>query len=242
MGLIVEPKQKKSKQEIDSFIDLYLDFTGGDVRLIKVLENEVSALAYRENTSSNKQDVRFIKQNELNEICKHLLSGEPFDAAISIAAKELEVSCSVLHQACKTNHKREFLNNMYDKATEEHYTEFREMRDGGYLKKSDYKGKIRPRTGLKNIERAVKYKNRIDDLEAKVQQLEDELNITKAKVTVVASEVDDISAILQTGLSDEDKISILLQNNYPTSTIINIVGCDKHKVSRVRVKLKKSND
>lgn len=235
----MEPKQKKNKQEIDSFIDLYLDFTGGDVGLIKVLEKEVSARAYRENLNSNKQDVRFIKQNELNEICGHLLCGEPFDTAISITAEELNVSCSELHQACKTNHKREFLNNMYDKATEEHYSEFREMRDGGYLKKSDYKGKIRPRTGLKNIERAVKYKSRIDDLETKVEQLENELTITNARGTVVESKVDHISTVLQTRLSDDDKIAALLESNYPTATIMKIIGCNKHKVSRVRLKLQK---
>lgn len=234
----METKTRKSREEISTFADLYLEFTGGDIGLIKVLEREVSARAYSDRASKEKEKRRYVRQQELNEICEHILYGESFVDAIHKVAEKLEVSCAELHTACNTNHKVEFLNNMYDSATEDNYTKFRILKDEGYLKKSDYKGRVRPRTGLKNIERAVALKDKVDNLVSRVNELEHEQSKTNANMTIVKCEVDDISTLLKLGMSDEEKIGLLLNNGYTTNTIMEIVGCNKHKVSRVRKKLR----
>lgn len=233
-----ESKPKKTREEMESFIEQFLEFSGGDIGMIKVIEKEVSNRAYCTRGESTGDKKRYIKQNELSLTCYYLLSGHSYDEALRLAAEDVETQHNELQEACKTDHKREYLNNMYDKATEDNHTSFRAMKDQGYLKKADYKGKTRPRTGLKNIERAVSHKQQVDTLCEQVGELETQMMATQGSSLITRTEVEDINSLLGLGLTEEEKIIILLQHNYKPSMICDIVGCNKFKVSRIKRRLK----
>lgn len=228
---------RKTREEIEAIVESIIDFTGGDIALTKVIEKEVSnrVLSTKKEGGDKK---RYIRQEELNWTCYYLLEGFTYEESLLKAAEDVRQEHEELQKACSTEHKLEYLNNMYDSATEENSTGFRKIKESGYLKKSDYKGKTRPRTGLKNIERAVSHKEHHEFLQKEVDMLKTQVEQTQASSLIISTEVEDINSLLGLGLTEEEKIRILLQHNYKPSVICNIVGCNKFKVSRTKRKLK----
>ena len=236
-------KPKKTREEMDAFIDQYLEFSGGDIGMIKVLEKEASSRAWSaKNADKPPENKRYIRQEELSWTCYYLLEGHSYEESLRLAAEAVLGQHTELQEACQTDHKREFLNNMYDTATEENSSAFRKMKDQGYLKKSDYKGKTRPRTGLKNIERAVSHKDHHENLQQQVDTLKAQVEHNEAVSTIVGVEVEDINTLLGLGLTEEEKIAILLQHGYKSALICDIIGCNKFKVSRIKRKLKENQN
>lgn len=211
-------------------IEILLKEADGDIAKVKIIEKEVTnRILSSRKTDSEWKDKRYIKQHELSLTCQYLLEGMPYEDALEKAAKQVLVEHSELREACTTSHHIGYLDNMYDTATDDNKTEFRKMRDDGYLAKNDYKGKSRPKTGLKKIERAVTHKDKHDLLQR-------ELDTLKASSAITNTEVKDINSHLGLGLTEEEKITILLEQGYKPSMICEVVGCNKYKVSRVKKK------
>lgn len=218
-----------------------LDAVGDDVKLAYHVNKQILSDIRAANMKPRSEEdiLRYIRQEELNWICYYLLQGSEYDVALEQATEAVQGSLEEIHEACGTVHKIEYLNNMLDRATRENQAEFRKLRETKYLKQSDYKGKTRPRTGLKNIERAVQHKAHHESLQAQVDTLTAQLQKTDAGLTLKNVEVADIQKHLGIELTTEQKVSILLTNGYNTDVICESVGCSKSTVSRVRNKMRK---
>lgn len=208
---------------------------GDDVNLAYAIARDiVSKVRKRSKPTTEDEKKRYIKQEELTRTCFYLLEGYNYDDALKMAAEEVESNLSDIQIACNEVHKVEYLNNMYDRATSSNISGFRKMKESGYLTKAEYKGKVRPKTGLKKIERAVNHKNHHESLQKQVDMLQNKLDMTGALSCVTANEVNDIQKYLGLGFTLEEKIDTLLRNGYKPKMICDLLGCSKFKVSRVK--------
>jgi len=224
-----------TEEQIEQFI---LEQTQGDRGKLEVFFNQMRKNWNKVNISSDpEQQKRYIRQEELTWLCKFLLDGATFDEALQLASEQVLVEIQELISACSEQHKIEYLNNMYRKATEEYKQAFRKLREGGYLTQADYKGKSRPKTGLKVVERAVKHQNHHESLQNEIDSLKNSVELTDAVLTVTDASVQDIQSVLGIDLTLDQKIAILLSKGKSPAVICEVLDCSRGTVSKVKKKM-----
>lgn len=237
-GLVVMT-DKKTAAEIEQFVANQAEFVGDNIALLSVIQKmTLGRIIAAKREAADWVDKRYIKQEELTWTCYYLLEGYSYEEALVKASETAMSEHTELQEACSTSHNRQYLDNMYDTATDDNAVAFRKMRDTGYLTKNDYKGKTRPSTGLKKIERAVQHSTHHSALQSEIEHLSSQLAKTDANMAIKDVEITDIQKYLGIELTTEQKVAILLNNGFETEVICETIGCSKSTVSRVRTKMR----
>lgn len=212
------------------------EVTGGDTKKVAVFAKYLMRSSH---TNSERVPRRYLKQHELTSLLSCIINGDTYQEAIIKTSEEVLEQVEVLVESCKEPHNLSILKSMYKRAEEDVQPELAELLSGGFITKADYNTKVRPRTGLKRIEKAVAHKTKHDEMDAKIVELESKLNKVGASSTVVSYEVEDIKQILgRNSLTTKQKVLLLLDEGFDTKTICDTVGCSESTVSRVRTEIK----
>lgn len=232
--------QRKAElyQEASRIIE---EVTGGDTKKVAVFARYLMQSSYT-NSSSEREPRRYLKQHELTALLTCIISGDSYQDALVKVSEEVLEQVEVLVESCKEPHNLSILKRMYKIAEEDVQPELSELLSGGFITKSDYNTKVRPRTGLKRIEKAVAHKIKHDNQDAKIIELEQEISKLGATSAMVNQEVDGINQLIgRNSLTTKQKVLLLLDEGFSTKTICDSVGCSESTVSRVRTEMNRGD-
>lgn len=219
------------KEDMDNAVDGLLSVVDGDRGRLEVLAKMARSKLY--STKKEGGSVRYITEEELVWMCYYILTGLDYNDAL----KEVSKDPKALKSVCERPHKPSILNKLYDAATETYKTEFDVLKKQGLLYKSNYKGKSRPSSGLKVIQKAVRNQQERYYLEEELSKVSDKLEEVEAKALLNSANIENIQDILNIELTDSQKVSILLKNGKSNKFIADILSISTSKVSKIKNQL-----
>lgn len=223
----------------EEVLESIFEATEGDSGKLLAFCNRLSYIARSGLSTDESRQRRYIKAKELNHILSEILDGVEYDDAAINVAKELAIDIENLRLACDSRHNPVVLNRTYRMAEsdiEGYKKRVKERLDklvsDGLLERSDFKGKVKPKSGLTRIAKAVKHKKKHDEIENTLKTLTDSLNSTKTNELLTNIRLDSVD-----NLSMSVKIEILLKEGKTSKEIQDALGCSKQQVSNVKRKM-----
>ena len=224
-------------------LESIIEATEGDAGKLLALCNRLSYIARAGISTDDSKQRRYIKPKELNHLLSEILDGVEYDEAAINVAKELALDIENLRLACDSRHNPSILNRTYRMAEsdiEGYKKRVKERLDklvsDGLLERSDFKGKVKPKSGLSRIAKAVKHKKKHDEIENNLKKLSEDLNSTKTNEVLTNFRLDSLD-----NLSMSVKIEVLLKQGKTNQEIINALGCSKQEVSNIKRRIRDGN-
>lgn len=214
------------KDGYDDVINQILKLTEGDIKkAFVVCKNIISSS--RSNAHSTNAPKRFITAKELEVILGYILDGECYHKSIQKASIVLNETYITIDEVCNTIHNKSILNKTFRIAEKPLRRKIENLIRGGYIEKSDYRSKVKPKTSLNRILKAVKLRNTYEKACANYRKDENNSKINEKTLDRV---------------SNSAKIRQLLSQGFSRKHIITTIGCSTQQISNEIRRMRKHDN